>query len=68
MASESGRARVVIRDNWAGVARGSGKEISTDIDEERSEGVRGWGRQYFLVKCRDSCVFPSLPKHSRVIN
>lgn len=44
MVFESGRVRVVIRDNWAGVVRGSGKEISIDIDEERLEGVRGWGR------------------------
>lgn len=60
VASELEKVRMVIRCNWAGVVGGRG--IHADIDKERSEGVRGWVRQGFLVKCCDCCVLQPLLK------
>lgn len=44
------------------------KDISVDVDEERSEGVRAGAGNTFFIKSCDSSVPQSLLKHSRVSN
>lgn len=65
--SKTGEGQVVVRSNWARGEVGK-KDISVDVNDERSEGVRAGAGNTFLIKSCDYSVPQLVLKHSRASN